>query len=46
MEELLQKLHAYSRQLELEDNLTCWENQSMEIKARISEMTENLRKKK
>ena len=45
MEELLQKLHAYSRQLELEDNLTCWENQSMEIKARISEMTENLRKK-
>ena len=45
MEELLQKLHDYSRQLELEDNLTCWENQSMEIKARISEMTDNLRKK-
>ena len=45
MEELLQKLHAYSRWLELDNNLTCWENKSMEIKARISEMTENLRKK-
>lgn len=45
MEELLQKLHAYSRQLELENNLTCWDNQSIEIKARISEMAENLRKK-
>ena len=45
MEELLKKLQAYSRQLELEDNLPCWENQRTEIQARISEMTENLRKK-
>lgn len=45
MEELLNKLHAYSRQLELQDSISDWENQSAEMKARTSEMTENLRKK-
>ena len=45
MEELLKKLCTYRRQLELEDHIISWEYQTTELKARISEMTENLRKK-
>ncbi len=45
MEELLRKLHDYSRLLELEDSLPYWEAQTREKKARIGEMTENLRGK-
>ncbi len=45
MDTLLKKLHDFSRRLELEDSLPCWESQSRELCARISEMTENLQKK-
>ena len=45
MEQLLGKLQAFRRQLELEDRLPAWEHQLQERKAQISERTENLKKK-
>ena len=45
MEQLLEKMQACRRQLELEDRLPAWERQLQERKAQISEMTENLKQK-
>lgn len=45
MDELLLKLRAYSRFLELEDNIPYWESQKPELKARLSEMRWNLQQK-
>lgn len=45
MEQLLEKMQACRRQLELEDRLLAWERQLQERKAQISEMTENLKQK-
>ena len=45
MEDLIQKLRAYSRFLELEDSIPYWESQIPELKARLSEMQENQRRK-
>ena len=41
MEELLNKLKAYSRYLELEDSISHWEAQTRELKARIRELKTN-----
>lgn len=41
MEELLNKLKAYSRYLELEDTIPHWEAQTRELKARIRELKTN-----
>lgn len=41
MEELLNKLKAYSRYLELEDSIPLWEVQTLELKARIRELKTN-----
>lgn len=45
MDELLKKLKAYSRFLELEDSIPYWESQIPELQARISEMNWNLQQK-
>lgn len=45
MDDLLNKMKAYSRFLELEDNIPYWENQIPELKARLSEMKWNLQQK-
>ena len=45
MEDLIRKLRAYSRFLELEDSIPYWESQIPELKARLSEMQENQRRK-
>ena len=45
MEELLTKLHSYSRFLELEDSIPYWEAQVPELKDRIEEMKWNLQQK-
>lgn len=45
MEELLTKLHSYSRFLELEDSIPYWEAQIPELKDRIEEMKWNLQQK-
>ena len=45
MEDLLQKLRAYSRFLELEDSIPYWESQIPELKARLSEMKWNQQQK-
>ena len=45
MEDLIQKLRAYSRFLELEDSIPYWESQIPELKARLSEMKWNQQQK-
>ena len=45
MEQLLEKLRAYSRFLELEDSIPYWEAQIPELENRITEMTWNLQQK-
>ena len=45
MEELLTKLHSYSRFLELEDSIPYWEAQLPELEDRIEEMKWNLQQK-
>ena len=45
MDELLKKLRAYSRQLELEDSIPYWEAQVPELKQRLEEMKWNLQQK-
>jgi len=45
MDDLLKKLKAYSRFLELEDSIPYWENQIPDLKARLTEMKWNLHQK-
>ncbi len=45
MEALLTKLRAYSRQLELEDNIPYWESQIPELQSRLRELEQNRRQK-
>ena len=45
MDDLLKKLKAYSRFLELEDSIPYWESQIPELKARLGEMKWNLQQK-
>ena len=45
MEALLEKLKNYSRYLELEDRLPCWESERQEKQMRLAELQGNLHKK-
>lgn len=45
MEELLKKLKRYSRFLELEDSIPCWESRIPELEDRLAEMEWNLKQK-
>ena len=45
MEDLIKKLRAYGRFLELEDSIPYWESRIPELKARLSEMKWNQQQK-